>query len=197
MREREPIYAPVQFPDLTELMWGPYGRYTVPTFKTEFSFYIEAPGHTAEVHNNLTQAEFQPVSCMNNWWPSHCSRARKLVLWWRKHNKRAKPQPTTRAKWCTTLSHMAGSGCGFKIGELPLKANLFHRFFTLMRMPVEVSEDQQAWLKKHNFRHLDTGSLASYYVNGWDPTKYNLEAEFAYFGITEQWWKENGRHYQE
>jgi len=61
-----------------------------------------------------------------------------------------------------------------------------------MRLPVEITSLQKRWLNMYNFRHLDTGKLASYYVNGWKPEEYTSTKEFEYFKTTQKEWKEHG-----
>jgi len=138
---------------------------------------------------------------MNNWWPSHAGEIRPLTLHWMRATKEnPRLQAVERKQWRYSSKdcykalevHMAGSGCGLKIGELPFKKSLFHKYFTLMRLPVEVTPLQKRWLTKYNFRHLDTGKLASYYVNGWKPEEYSTAKEFEYFKTTKEEWKEHG-----
>ena len=186
----------VQFPDLTELR-GP-NIYEKP--KTEFVFYLKAIGDCKEAE----RAGMTPISCMNNWWPTHCGEKRKLTLYWmRNPGSDGTPQSTNRRKWTYSSyrsteafakveAHMGATGCGLKIGEPPLKVSLFHKFFTLMRMPVEVKPAQVKWLTRHNYRLIDTGKLASYWVNGWKPEEYSIEKEFEYFKTSQKEWAETG-----
>lgn len=187
----------VQYSDLTEIKHlGHPSRIVehrgyLSTITTEFFFYLLAPGSFPESAKALG---LRPVAAMNNWWPSHCTQARKLVLYWGRNPQyvRGKEPPLPkRLAWCD-MRYLAASGCGFKIGEPPMRTKLFDRYFTLMRMPRIVLKTQEKWLAKHNYKHLDTGDMASYYINGWDPDTYNKDLEFKHFGLTEDEWKVKG-----
>lgn len=194
----------VQLPDLTEVLWAHNLPEEVPEAETEFLFFLSGP---CGGHRNLPEG-MQPVSCMNNWWPSHHGEMRTLTLYWmRPPNGTKDPQPCKRKKWLydeerrmkyptskfnAIKEHLAASGCGFKIGVPPFRVKLFHRFFTLMRMPVEVKPIQKRWLTLHNYRLLDIGAMASYWVNGWKPEEYSEEKELAYFKTTQKEWAEHG-----
>lgn len=187
-----------QFPDLTELKYtSSVTEENIRNVKTEFMFYLKGPLGSG---NSVTQQGLKPVSIMNNWWPTHCGENRALTLYWgRVPHSEGIAQPATRKTWgyfsgafTTIEQHLAASGCGLKIGEPPFKVALFHRFFTLMRMPVVVTPIQQRWLKKHNYRLLDTGKVASYWINGWKPEEYSHAKEYAYFKTTCTEWAEHG-----
>ena len=132
----------IQYPDLTEYFYGyETGEHS---FQTEFAFHLAA-AHS-EYGYRLHERGFKPVSAMNNWWPTHAGESRKLTLWWKKKEEFG-PAPVLKVrryhwdgfggkKYNTITQHLAGSGCGFKIGELPFRVRLFNRFFTLMRLPV-------------------------------------------------------------
>lgn len=188
-----------QFPDLTEIKYtSVVTQEDIREVKTEFMFFLKAP------HSSGIPAEglgLKPVSMMNNWWPSHNGENRALTLYWaRVPHSEGIPQLAERKRWeyssteayADIEQHLAASGCGLKIGEPPLEVALFHRFFTLMRMPVEVKLIQKRWLTKHNYRLLDTGKLASYWVNGWSPEEYSHAKEYAYFGTSQKEWREKG-----
>ena len=183
----------IQYPDLTEITaiysptHSPKGfrenKEALATTTTEFLFYLGSPSHYPESPKALG---LKPVAAMNNWWPSHHDGARKLVLYWAK-NPNFKPKVqvlSARNNWCG-YPHMAASGCGLKIGEPPMRARLFNRYFTLMRMPVQVNRIQEKWLSLHNYKHLDTGQQATYYINGWDPATYSKDVEFKHFKLDE------------
>jgi len=191
----------IQFPDLTEVMYGYELVQISPSFsQTEFAFQLKSPvaGTSDRMYK---EAGFKAVSIMNNWWPSHAGEIRPLTLYWMRATE-VKPltqgpnrlnwKYNSTGKWAILEQHMAGSGCGLKIGELPFRKSLFHRYFTLMRLPVEITPLQKKWLAMYNFRHLDTGKLASYYVNGWKPEEYTSAKEFEYFKTTQKGWRETG-----
>lgn len=188
-----------QFPDLTEITYF-YGGYDsvllhqqlqeIKLIPTEFMFYLGSPSHFPD---SPPQVGLKPVAAMNNWWPSHHNSARKLVLYWAR-NPNYNPDTSvlpTRKVWCE-YANLAASGCGLKIGVPPMRTKLFNRYFTLFRMPVKVSRVQEKWLTLHNYTHLDTGKLASYYVNGWNPETYDKNVEFAHFKLNEQEYIKNG-----
>ncbi len=194
----------VQYPDLTEVM---YSADVYPenfnSIKTEFAFYLAAYGCS----DSCEKLGFKKVSSMNNWWPSHHGETRTMTLYWLKvPHSTGESQLAMRKRWYRDdyqrlsptnpwkkiYQHIAGSGCAFKIGELPFKVSLFHRFFTLMRLPVEVSAARRRVLERYNFRFLDTGKLSSYWINGWVPEEYTPEKEYAYFKTTPEEWSKTG-----
>lgn len=197
-------YLEVQYPDLTELTHFYHNDYLEDLFSsttTEFLFFLEAL--PAKLYTPLDYG-FKPISSMNNWWPTHKGENREMKLWWMKMPRPfPKPRPVDRVRWgeyfnyseirfTRNVLHMAASGCGFKIGEPPFKARLFHRFFTLMRMPVETNRVQKRWLKLHNYRFVDKGELASYWVNGWPCETYSIDKEYKYFNTDQAEWKKRG-----
>lgn len=192
----------VQFPDLTEFN-TPYeiDKETVKKVKTEFAFYLSSLDSGRKHIAILKPLGFTSVSVMNNWWPTHYGEERPLTLYWKRCNDGTGKSPVCRRRiwWGMAIAeyeqirqHLAGSGCGLKIGEPPLKAELFHKFFTLMRLPVVVSPPQKKWLLTHNYRHLETGKLASYWINGWKPGEYCIEKEYEYFKTSQKDWADHG-----
>lgn len=197
-------YCYKQYPDLTEI-----GCYEVlhtnfqKEIDTEFVFYLRAIGSAG--YATPENYGFKLVSSMNNWWPSHYGEERRLDLFWMKLPEKPdfSAREVYRVKWsygraCNTNylkaheKHMAKSGCGLKIGEPPFKATLFHRFFTLMRLPVELKPSQTKWLKLHNYRFLDSGKEAQYWVNGWPPEEYSMEKEYEFFKTSKAEWAAKG-----
>lgn len=180
-----------QFIDLTEVRGISNFRHQpcMLRFKeipTEFVFAVSALYTYEDDVSRLAELGFKAVSTMNNWFPSHSYEVRPLTLHWLKlREKQASVPSPIREKWqyvsdseyAKHCVDMAISGCGFKIAEgPPLSRTRFHKFFTLIRMPLMPLGLHVAWLKKHNFRQIDTGSLSSYWVNGWDPKTYNYDA---------------------
>jgi hypothetical protein len=192
-----------QFPDLTEFP-SIYSieREKIGACKTEFAFVLIA--HASK--NTLADVRvlgFNPVSCMNNWWPTHRGETRLLTLCWGRvpGGALADLDKVKRKHWgyCggyqkdpTIEPLLAGSGCGLKIGEIPLTKKSYNRFFTLMRLPVEITPLQERWLKKYHYRFLDKGSIASYWVNGWPVEEWTAEKEYAYFKTTKAEWAMEG-----
>jgi len=186
----------IQYPDLTEVLHpSNYSR-----SETEFIFYLQAP--LSNTPYTLKGKGFTPVASMNNWWPTHAGEERRLTLWWLKVPTNAGNEvkagrnrwgySSAKDKYSQIEKHLAKSGCGLKIGEPPLLSKYFHKFFTLMRMPLDIKPIQQKWLTRHNYRHIDTGAMASYWVNGWEPNKYSIELEYEFFKTNQQEWKEHG-----
>lgn len=190
----------IQFPDLAELdSLYETTNADIDAIKTEFIFYLKSPIRSADP----LKLGFKAVSRMNNWWPSHNGESRGLTLYWmRAPQSQGEPQAAERRRWGHYYEskskyklieqHLASSGCGLKIGEPPLKVSLFNRFFTLMRMPVTVTPLQKRWLTRYNYRHLDTGKLATYWINGWKPEEYSHEKEYAHFKTTKEEWGVHG-----
>lgn len=175
--------------------------------ETEFTFWV------ASVEADLDyalEAGFKPVSKMNNWWPSHNGEDRPMTLMWLKlpdkKNLAVAPQ---RNRWyydrhyyggryTPILVNLAGSGCGFKLADNPvlgrrtMKPTGFYRFFTLLRMPLKLGAIQQKWMTLNNFRLLDTGTMSTYWVNGWEPEKYDIYEEYKFFKTTREEWERHG-----
>lgn len=192
-----------QFEDLTEgrglFNCAGTTEENVKAIKTEFSFAVAAPSQGGEY---LEKYGFRHVSTMNNWWPTHAGQNRALKFFWRKDEKAPNlPKKPARISWqmgnyqdkAKRLAlQLAHSGCGFKLCTPPVTMKDHYRFFTLMRLPIEPTDSQVKLLKKLNYRHLDTGRLASYWINGWEPKKYSFDREYDFFGINQNIWSSRG-----
>lgn len=161
-------------------------------------------GNSKRKNEQMLSAEelgFKAISVMHNWWPSHyyeADKGRPLVFYWQRLIDKVPDNhkfPIAKRKtWCYGAGRadyefheidLQSSGCGFKIGVPPLSINKFARFFTLLRMPIEPHKIQLGWLKQFNFRLIDTGKLASYWINGWPIETYNYrKIELPYFKNT-------------
>src|ERR1700677_885765 len=53
-----------------------------------------------------------------------------------------------------TNKWISAGGCGFKLAVPPLRRDDFARYFTLLRMPLEVTKKQKIWLDNFNFRKI-------------------------------------------
>lgn len=178
----------VQYPDLTECYNIGYEPVDVESIGTEFAFGVAAPGQRISI---LKEMGFEHVSSMNNWWPTHKGQDRELKLMWRKLEGRPNnPAKVKRLRWGYGDSKdvfqyiskdLAYGGCGFKIAQPPLKRASFYRFFTLLRMPLQPTKVHHSWLKMNHFRLLDTGTLATFWCNGWDPNEWNIKKEREFF----------------
>lgn len=193
-----------QFQDLTEIPGG----YIVgiKRLQTEFAFAVAAPGQNFK---DLSDYGFKHLADMNNWWPTHAGENRKLEFWWLKQDAANLEKAPMRRGWCyyehgsseeaALKRQLASSGCGFKLAQPPISKKEHYRFFTLLRMPIVVSPLRLKLLKEMNYRHIDTGKLASYWLNGWDPKEYSHAMEYKYFGITHAIWSAKGNrwwHYE-
>jgi hypothetical protein len=188
-----------QFQDLTEI---PYIFNAPPLsgIKTEFVFFLKALDKGGKDAKAL-ELGLKPVSSMNNWWPSHNGESRCLTLYWLKLPdrpncqgagvKRVRWEYAERGKW-TSIKNLAASGCGFKIGEPPLQKRQYYKFFTLMRMPVKIKPIEKMWMTQNHFRLLDTGTMSSYWINGWDPKEYSHEMEYKFFKTSREEWRDHG-----
>jgi hypothetical protein len=122
-----------------------------------------------------------------------------MRLWWAKNPKPVEPCDAKFYSWVNggeycqryqveryNLHSTQGTGCGMKIGQLPLSSHYWYRYLTLMRMPTieNITDIQVKWLDRRHFRYLGEGSLASYWVNGWKPEEYSVSKE-------KEYWKEH------
>lgn len=193
-----------QFQDLTEGhgIYAPHPNTAdnVRNIQTEFAFAISSPTQSGAY---LEKYGFAHLSSMNNWWPSHAGQSRELKFYWRKDPKAPnldkKPQ---RMNWGRDYydsrkegklsKQLALSGCGFKLATGPVTIKEHYRFFTLMRLPIEPTKTQKALLEKLHYRHIDTGRLASYWINGWKPEEFSFDKEYKFFGISSAIWAQRG-----
>ena len=100
---------------------------------------------------------------------------------------------------------LAGSGCGFKLIDktflkdcdykCDLRARSFYRFFTLIRMPLELNKKEAKFMEDYNYRLLDTGKLATYWVNGWPSEKYSIKEEYKFFETSLAKWQKDESNY--
>lgn len=194
----------VQFPDLTEVASSFYysevSREALEKEKTQFQFFTTGPacGGGSDKSEFYSQFGFRALRRMQNWWPTHSSEIRPMTFWWRKNPVvQDAPEPAARIRWCqsdnfyTTVQRakwqkrhfdwMQKTGCGFKIGEPPLKRAYFHQYFTLLRMPVVLRPFQRLWLMQSNFSYLDQSAFAQYWINGWPVEEYTWEKEREFF----------------
>jgi len=193
----------VQFPDLSEVHVGSLysdiassifltdNLLTTSYLKTEFCFAVSAPGASERSIEILKKIGFKNLSSMKNWWPSHVlEKERTLRFWWKKTGIKEPCLGSMRKIWKSYsyndehkfhFEHMAYTGCGFKIGELPLRAVRFHQYFTLMRLPLQLVGFQRKWLERYHFRHIDTGISSQYWINGWNPEEYTETMEMSYW----------------
>jgi hypothetical protein len=191
----------IQYPDLTEVLNLDFTRGVFPA-KTEFVFSLKALNKPGDVTDRQAEREgFKLVSSMNNWWPTHAGQTRRLNLYWHRAKEPVilDPFKANRTRWhfgggkyAKIQRHLAASGCGFKIGLPPFKVELFDRFFTLMRLPLKLHPARKKWLEAHNYRFLDSGSIAQYWINGWPPEEWTAEKEYAHFNTTKEEWGLHG-----
>jgi hypothetical protein len=223
--------------DLTEITsvmpLGTYNKnvsFKDEELKTEFAFWLAAPGHGKESFDEAVRLGMNHVASMNNWWPSHCGQERELKLYW-KHlpGKKNLEKPPKQFRWCWSGHHygrelmgtvagqysdartevvcqsLAGSGCGFKLIDdsflqevdykCDLRARSYYKFFTLIRMPLELNEVQRNFMKEYHYHLLSNGKLAAYWVNGWQPKEYSIKKEYEFFNTNATEWHNGGSGY--
>lgn len=199
-----------QFSDLTEVSvsawvycdrdvhnYYPLLKKGQPDIQTEFAFGTSR-GDTMDP--KMSKFGFKHIRSMMNWWPSHlhdCTGSPMHFFWW-KNPKPTPPQQIAaidikRVSW--GMNNVAGeykhhgktdfqaTGCGFKIGRLPLNSYNWYQYFTLLRLPKldYLHKIQLAWLKARHFGFLDEGSIASFWINGWEPEGYSIKKECAFW----------------
>lgn len=189
----------VQYPDLTEIKmyalagWDGSAGYEqvgqgILPIKTEFAFGVERKNGPDNPH--AIKCGFKPLKAMMNWWPTHHGEPNFLKFYWYKNpNPNKEKPPAYRCHWGgnSRYPHLSkltqATGCGFKLGELPLKKLDYYHYFTLLRLPLrkKLSKTRLNWLKCAHFTFLDEGSLASFWVNGWDAKGYKQSIELDYW----------------
>lgn len=182
----------IQYPDLTELASYELYKNVNLNIRTEFAFFTAMSKHSAnkQIATNVTILEdmgFKRLTSMNNWWPSHWDDGRVIDFWWKRYEKNTKPVENAFRQvwggreypWLKGL--IAATGCGFKIGHSPLRQNLYYRFFSLLRLTKKPTALSIKWLEKYNFKKIDEGQMAEYWLNGWDYDKYSLKMEMDYW----------------
>jgi hypothetical protein len=177
-----------QFSDVSEVISSySVSETTKLNCKTEFCFATTMPHSSTD---KLIAAGFTAISRMNNWYPSHAGHERAITFWWKKFLVPVSPVKAERKSWGGFYNkkiekYLSASGCGFSIhspkdlDDMP--RDPFFRYFTLMRMPIEPSEQQYEWLEINHFRHITTGTQSSFWINGWDPAEYTWEREQEFF----------------
>lgn len=181
----------IQFPDLTEVDGVcSLEAEEAESIDTEFAFGTSVNTHDSIADLNIPIASmgFRALSSMNNWWFSHSGETRIVTLWWKRMCARedSVQQISERTSWSEDnhftenkpyIPLTQASGCGFLLGEPPLRSEIYHRFFSLLRLPLQMSTLRTKWLSYHNYRHLDTGKYAQYWINGWSPERYSFDLE--------------------
>ena len=169
----------VQHPDLTEEYCSSWHT-NLRRLATEFAFCTATPSTDTALRALLVELGFKCVSSMNNWF--HYPNRRRIDLYWYK-------SPKPQAKPCALSEYHFGggtqrllqaTGCGFALGS-KLQHEYYWRFHTLMRMPIKPSSKQLLWLDRCHYQKIDEGTLASYWVNGFDPAKYTWKLEEKYW----------------
>lgn len=170
----------VHFPDLAELRSGNLGGgEDLSTIPTEFVFCTT--GTTVGSVSALLKLGFEEVGAMKNWhWIHHNEWTKPIRLFWKRiHSvKEAKPYNKLNPQHFSAAHEnicdyhrsqvplLQRNGCGMKLGEKPTRHS-FYRYFGLLRLPIKPSKRQLRWLKYANYRLIATGSMASYWNNGW------------------------------
>lgn len=192
-----------QAPDLAEINTYEVNPNLMNTCNAEFVFAVSAPSNAEITLDKLNAEGFKPVSIMSNWWRSHHGEKRKLVLWWKRLRDKSLPLTVARQKWCETyggydnpidkanIADLAFSGCGFKLCDGPITnfQARFANYFSLIRVSLIDHQDELYLhaLKRFNFKLIEVGSEAAFYVNGWDRWTWEVEqAFFAQGGIVRE-----------
>lgn len=198
----EPPYgnwtAWAQAPDVTELsssyLTNLKHSFLEQRVWTEFAWVTVAVGTTngtgvrPEALDSLKRLGFNPISRMSNRHPCHSQQKYYLEFWWKRMHDgvdpwKAGPVRVNRCDWGGYRDKSA-SGCGFNFGEPPLTEikTRFFDFFSLLRIPHTDDKDglYESHLKRFNFRKVDRGRLATFYVNGFDCDKWDWDAERAF-----------------
>jgi hypothetical protein len=159
---------------------------------TEFAF-VTTYKACDELKATLDILGFKSIGIMNNWYPVHAKEIRPIEFWWtRIHEgpnvKAQVPAPHHYGYGAEGVhgGHLQSGGCGFQFTAPPLKYKVFWRFFTALRMPLKPSGISLWWLERHNFRKFDTGTFATFWVNGWESKAYD------YTTIEIPYWEKHG-----
>jgi hypothetical protein len=162
-----------QFPDVTEIngIWHLKNINTEAALlrkglSTQFMFA------TSVIYSTVTQLYalgFHPLALMRNNNPVHGGEKRLITFWWKQLRKTQKitvtPIPKHYIMTTVEVPDLAAGCCGFKLLEdkIPLTP-----YFSLLRMPLAMPEPRLQQLSHEGYRLIDTGSLATFWLNG-DP----------------------------
>lgn len=181
--------------------------YIKPSFSgkhcdTEFAFGVQS---TSQPDNVLVKAGFTPVSTVNNWYTGHWGDIRPQTIWWKKMEGKKNDKTPNRTGFgsytkrtkediialeAALQNHPSGyfiefiaSGCGAALYDNPeIRPYNIWKFCGLIRLPLEITSEYEAWLKKNYYRFLDKGTMAQYWVNGWNPAEWSFEKEIERWG---------------
>lgn len=184
-----------QWPDVTELIRSSEFKdervtcdFITQKVTTEFAYattanrtgkWTEGPGIAG-----LHRCGFEPISAMKNWYSVHSADRWPIIFWWKRIHTGPDvvERPAFRTYWCgDSAQQLHHSGCGFRMGMEPLTRAKYLRYFSLLRMPLEVSKQRQRWLKNQNYRMIAKGTFATFWINGWDPKSWTVKREWAFF----------------
>jgi len=62
-------------------------------------------------------------------------------------------------------------------------------------MPLKLNDVQKRFMEEYHYRLLDTGKLATYWVNGWKPEEYSMEKEYKFFNTNQTKWRADEDNY--
>lgn len=187
------------YPDITELgglnvggMWvGPvYQREDFSTIldkhaskvSSEFAFCVTSAsqmtpnGGSYNVSPYLRDAGWRLVGQKLNWYPSH-NGDHCVGVWFKRLRTGGVDMSVVQPRQCynggpPSPKNLVWSSCGakFLVGLSQLRWG--NKMLSLARLPVDIPLRWKPFLKVHGWRHVDTGQLASYWVNGWEPADY-------------------------
>jgi hypothetical protein len=184
-----PLTTWVQAPDVTEILSHGLVNLTEDSLrekvKTEFAWVVTSSAVTGKITiDALERLKFKEISRMSNHYPGHKGQRHHLTFWWKRvHDKSKVLGPIQRTYWCEVDKWTTSGGCGFKMGEPPFKGSLIQltNFFSLIRIPNTKNVlKYEKIIAKHNFQRVDTGELATFFVNGWR-RGWSYEKEMKFF----------------
>jgi len=183
-------YYVTQAPDITEITCC--GLESVLTQEklmdivhTEFAWVTISPRTHKRGLDALERLGFKRLTSMRNWYTGHNAEWRRLDFYWKRLREvstdKVNAIPRTWRGGCKP--NLSASGCGFAFDTPPI-LDQFKKFFTLVRVPLIEHQEKKhlVTLEKFNYRLVDVGSQAAFFINGWDSDKWSREVELEFFG---------------
>lgn len=199
----------VQYPDLTEVV--DIGNYTLLPIKTRFAFAVTSPYQTKKDYATIIEAGFKHIRSMNNWFYGHRGDWRQLKFFWYE-NPNGKDTPTTPMSFGGATSRtippsskethairlyreLSRGGCGFKLVDNEFSRPHYFQFFTLLRRPLNPLLKERVAMEASNFNMIGQTENSSFWLNGWKPKKWSVEAECKLFNMKPEDWDNMSTHY--
>lgn len=153
---------------------------------TEFAFattaeYQNTENASPQVGIALTALGWIPVGKRLNWSRWH-NGSPPVTIWFRHLVPGASQQPGPRRRYAGNTAETLGGyckhhvaySCGAKLIDAVGRPG---PYVALWRRPVELRPRQLSLMKTRGWRHVATGSLASYWVNGFTPDEWTIGAD--------------------